>query len=129
MQSQPEKHLYEYAVIRYVPVIERGEQINVGLVMMCKRKKWLRARVCIEKERILALFPSADVDALSGQLDSFGKIAAGDPSPIGSLEAHERFRWLTAVRSACICTSRPHPGKCEDLEKTFDRLFAERVSF
>lgn len=127
MPQQPEKLLYEYAVVRYIPVVERGEQVNVGLVMMCKRRRWLRARAKIVPGRIKALFPDADIELLTRQLDAFGRIASGDNSPIGLLEAHERFRWLTAVRSACICTSRPHPGLCDDLDATFDRIFAEMV--
>lgn len=127
MPQQPEKLLYEYAVVRYIPVVERGEQVNVGLVMMCKRRRWLRARVNIVPGRIKALFPDADIELLTRQLDAFGRIVSGDNSPIGLLEAHERFRWLTAVRSACICTSRPHPGLCDDLDATFDRIFAEMV--
>lgn len=127
MPQQPEKHLYEYAVVRFIPVVERGEQVNVGLVMMCKRRRWLRSRIHVDPARILAVFPDADIELLARQLGAFGSIASGDGSPIGMLEAHERFRWLTAVRSACICTSRPHPGVCADLDGTFDRLFDELV--
>ncbi len=121
------EHLYEYAVVRFSPRIEREEFINVGLVMMCKRRRWVQARILWRPERILALWPEVDVDALEQQLRSFEAIAAGDRSPIGQLEAHERFRWLSAVRSACISTSRPHPGRTNDLDATFDRLFAELV--
>lgn len=128
MPSMPEKHLYEYAVVRYVPRVERGEFVNVGLVMMCKRRRWVRARIAYEPARLLALWPDSDLDVLAAQLESFGAIASGaSSSPIASLEAHERFRWLTAVRSACITTSRPHPGLTHDLDATFDRLFAELV--
>ncbi|MCM1067898.1 MAG: DUF3037 domain-containing protein [Muribaculaceae bacterium] len=128
MQSKPEKHLYEYAVVRYVPRVERGEYINVGLVMMCKRRRWLRARIALDSTRALALCPDADLASVQAQLGSFAAIADGhSASPIAALDAHERFRWLTAVRSACISTSRPHPGLCADLDATFDRLFAELV--
>lgn len=127
MQSKPERDLYEYAIVRFVPSVERGEYVNVGLVMMCKRRRWLRCRFHIADERIAALFPAADVDLLKEQLRSFDTVARGDKSPIGSLEAHERFRWLTAVRSACLSTSRPHPGKTADLDSTFDTLFNELV--
>lgn len=72
--------------------------------------------------------PGADYDALAAQLRSFTLLAAGESeSPIAALEAHERFRWLTAVRSACIATSRPHPGTTDDLDKTFDRLYQELI--
>lgn len=127
MQTQPVKHLYEYAVVRFSPRIEREEFINVGLVMMCKRRRWVRARILWDADRVRALWPGTDVDTVARQLSSFESIARGDRSPIGQLEAHERFRWLSAVRSACITTSRPHPGHCDDLEVTFNRLFAELV--
>lgn len=128
MPSQSENHLYEYAVVRYVPRIEREEFINVGLVMMCKRRRWLRVRVSCDERRLRAFDPGVDCGALMRQLGAFERVAAGDSGPIGGMEAHERFRWLTAVRSACISTSRPHPGKTADLDATFDRLFSELVA-
>lgn len=127
MQSQPEKHLYEYAVVRYCPSVEREEFVNIGLVMMCKRRRWLRAEVALDRSRILAFTPGADLEVFEKQLDGFLSVARGDRSPIGLLEAHERFRWLTAVRSACLTTSRPHPGKTDDLDTTFRRLMDELV--
>lgn len=129
MPSQSEKHLYEYAVIRYVPRVEREEFINVGLIMMCKRRRWLRVRLLCDEKRITALFPEADIELLTAQLNSFLLIAEGRGScSISALDAHERFRWLTAVRSASIATSRPHPGTTPDLDATFARLFAELVA-
>lgn len=123
-----DRHLYEYAVIRYMPRVERGEFINVGLVMMCKRKRWVRAEYRVDPERLAALYGEVDQDALYRQLEAFSAIASGKSlSPIASLEAHERFRWLTAVRSACIQTSRPHPGHCSDLDATFGKLMDELV--
>ena len=127
MPLKPERNLYEYAVVRYVPSVERGEFVNVGLVMMCKRRRWLRCRFNIDEGRLDALFPGCDVGLLERQLASFDDVARGSRSPIGCLVAHERFRWLTAVRSACIATSRPHPGLAEDLDAKFDALFAELV--
>ncbi|MDE7381857.1 MAG: DUF3037 domain-containing protein [Muribaculaceae bacterium] len=127
MQSKHEKNLYEYAVIRFIPKVERGEFINVGLVMMCKRRRWLQVRILLDEKRIYAIFGDVDIELLRRQLQSFEAIAEGRHSPIGDLDAHERFRWLTAVRSACIDTSRPHAGLTEDLDLTFDMLFKEQV--
>lgn len=123
-------HLYEYAVVRYIPSIERGERLNIGLIMMCKRLRWIRARFDINLERLSALYPSADIVPLNNQLTGFELVANGDVrngGVIAQLEPHERFRWLTAVRSACIQTSRPHAGLTHDLDKTFDNLFASLV--
>lgn len=122
-------HLYEYAVIRFVPDVEREEFLNVGLIMMCKRRRWVKAEIRLPKELVTVFAPDWDVDALERQLSMFNGIAAGDSSfgPIASLEPEERFRWLTAVKSACIQTSRPHPGLTDDLDATFDRLVAAMV--
>lgn len=123
-----ENLLYEYAVVRYLPRVEREEFVNVGLVMMCKRRRWIKVRFCVDAARILAFHPGADVEMLASQLEGFEAIAGGKAGGVLSgLEPHERFRWLTAVRSACIATSRPHPGLTPDLDATFDRLFAELV--
>lgn len=125
-----EKHLYEYAVVRYVPRVEREEFVNVGLIMMCKRHRWLRVVLAPEWNRIDAIAAGpVDRDDVSRQLSAFDIIgnARDRANPIAALEAEERFRWLTAVRSACIQTSRPHPGICDDLDATFDRILAELV--
>lgn len=124
-----DKHLYEYAVIRYLPRVEREEFINVGLIMMCKRRRWLQVRVKVDPRRLEAFGCAVSPEELAGQLHGFGLVASGSPDggAIAALEAEERFRWLTAVRSACVQTSRPHPGLTADLQSTFDRLFSELV--
>lgn len=120
--------LYEYSLVQFTPSVERGEVINVGLLMMCKRRRWVRARIHINEQLVHIIAPQWDVEMLREQLESFCLVADGTgDSPLASIEAHERFRWLTAVRSACITTSRPHPGRCSDLEITFNRLFAKLV--
>lgn len=121
--------LYEYAVVRYVPRVEREEFINVGLLMMCKRRRWLRAEMCIDEPRLLAFDPGADVGALRRQLRMFTKA-------LPELPAEERFRWMSAVKSSVIQTSRPHPGLIPSgggdpgacLESTFARLLEELVT-
>lgn len=123
------EHLYEYAVIRFVPRVEREEFVNVGLLMMCKRQGWAKARVRRDTDRLLLLDKDADIESAMAHLDAMERIAAGiGCDSISALVAEERFRWLSAVRSACIQTSRPHPGKCSNLDDTFDRLYTELVS-
>ena len=106
------KHLYEYAIVRVVPAVEREEFVNVGVILFCKRQKLICMRYQLPEEKILALRPNVDVEELRKNLEAFNKIAAGEKvnSPIAQLDAAERFRWLTAVRSGSIQTSRPHPG-------------------
>lgn len=129
MQSESEKNLYEYAVLRYVPRVEREEFFNVGVMMMCKRKKWLRCRVHVDEGKFNIFDNYVTLRELEHQLGRMRDIAHGESGAgeIAGLPAEERFRWLSAVKSACIQTSRPHPGICEDLEVTFERLYAEQV--
>lgn len=124
-----EKDRYEYAVIRFVPRVEREEFVNVGLAMMCKRRRWMRVGLNLRREILKAFASVTDVDRLERQLQAFVDIAGGNSSagPIAAFPVEERFRWLTAVKSCVIQTSRPHPGLTDDLEATFVRLMAEQV--
>ncbi|MDH6303609.1 hypothetical protein M2459_000457 [Parabacteroides sp. PF5-5] len=122
-------HLYEYAVIRVVPRVEREEFINVGLILFCKKAKYIKAQYELNEKK-LSLFPSElDMECLQNSLDAFTKICSGKEAggTIGSFEIHERFRWLTAVRSSSIQTSRPRTGFSSDLDATFERLYHELV--
>lgn len=124
-----EKHLYDYAVIRVVPKVEREEFVNVGLMLLCKRQKYLRIEYQIPIEKITSFCSEFDIEQLKMNLDSFVKICNGksDGGPIGTFEIEERFRWLTAVKSSSIQTSRPHSGFSSDLDATFEKLYAELV--
>ena len=125
----PEKHLYEYAIIRVVPRMEREEFLNVGVVLFCKKEKYLKVKFRLDQEKLLMLCPDLDMEQLERNLTSFEKICQGsvDGGPIAQMDIPSRFRWLTAVRSSVIQTSRPHPGMCDDLESTLTRLFSELV--
>lgn len=124
-----DKHLYEYAVIRVVPRVEREEFVNIGLLLFCKRQKYLRIEYHLATEKIKSICSEFDIDQLRENLDSFVKIGKGskDGGPIAAFEVSERFRWLTAVKSSSIQTSRPHSGFSIDLDATFDKLYAELV--
>ena len=124
-----ELNKYEYAVVRYVPRVEREEFINVGLAMMCKRRRWIKVGISIPEGKLCAMCPDIDKDILSRQLQAFVDIADGKrgAGPVAQYPVEERFRWISAVKSSVIQTSRPHPGICEDLDATFLRLFEELV--
>lgn len=124
-----ERHLYEYAVLRVVPRVEREEFVNVGVIVFCKRKRFVKVLFEINAEKILCLDKAADVYQITKNLESFARIAHGakDGGPIAQLETAERFRWLTAVRSSVIQTSRPHPGLCFEPEEKVEQLFKELV--
>ena len=125
----PEKHLFEYAVLRVVPRVEREEFVNAGVVVFCKRQKFIKMLYTVNEQKILMLSPEADTDQIRLNLQSFEKIANGakDGGPIALLNIPERFRWLTAVRSSVIQTSRPHPGFCSDMEQLTQKLFENLV--
>ncbi|MHA6281009.1 DUF3037 domain-containing protein [Salinimicrobium sp. CAU 1759] len=125
----PEKHLYEYAIIRVVPRVEREEFLNVGVVLFCKRDKYLQVKYRLDQEKLFMLCPDLDMEQLEKNLASFEKICQGSANggPIAQMDIPSRFRWLTAVRSSVIQTSRPHPGICENLDSTLTRLFSELV--
>lgn len=124
-----EKHLYEYAVIRVLPRVEREEFLNVGIIIFCKKEKFLRVRYQLDASRLKCLATEFDLDQIEKNLESFVKICKGEKNggPIALMDVPSRFRWLTAVRSSVIQTSRPHPGLCNDLDKTLERLFGELV--
>ena len=124
-----EKHLYEYAVIRVVPRVEREEFLNIGIILFSKTAKFIKVLHHIEAAKIQMLSNDFDIDQLECNLTSLQKIVDGtkDGGPIAQMDMPSRFRWLTAIRSSAIQTSRPHPGMCLDLEKTITRLFQELV--
>lgn len=122
-------HVYEYAVIRVVPKVEREEFMNVGVVVFCKATRFIQMRYELNTQRLAAFAPDADVTQIEQNLHAFEKIARGDKDggPIAQEDAASRFRWLTALRSSVIQTSRPHPGLCHEPEKTIEKLFTELV--
>nr|WP_322625550.1 DUF3037 domain-containing protein [uncultured Flavobacterium sp.] len=124
-----DRHLYEYAVIRVVPRVEREEFINVGVILFCKRKKFIKVLHHINAEKLRCFCKEADIEQLQKNLDSFERIAHGNRNggPIAQMEIAERFRWLTAIRSSVIQTSRPHPGLCPDPESKVQQLYEELV--
>jgi hypothetical protein len=124
-----DNHIYEYAVIRVLPVIEREEFVNVGLILFCKKANFIKVHYAVNEAKLLIFSEKIDMEQIKLNLQSLANIAHGirNSSPIAELDVPSRFRWLTAVRSSAIQLSRPHPGLCSDLEKTAQRLFEELV--
>ena len=120
---------FDYALIRVVPRVERGELINVGVIVACATKRFLAAKIRLDPARLLALDPTIDVAEIEGALSSIPLIAAGDPlgGPISALPRGERFHWLVAPRSAVIQTSPVHTGICRDPAVALDELIAKLV--
>ncbi|WP_438965963.1 DUF3037 domain-containing protein [Flavobacterium sp.] len=125
-----DRHLYEYAVIRVVPKVEREEFINVGLMLYSKRQKYLRIQYHIPVEKINTFCAEFDLDLLKINLDALVNICEGkkNAGPIAQFEKDERFRWISAIKSSSIQTSRPHSGFSDDLDQTFEKLYSELVA-
>lgn len=124
-----DKNLYEYAVIRVLPRVEREEFLNVGIILFCKTEKYLQVQFQLNEARLKCLSEDVDLEQIRKNLESFEKICRGskDGGPIAQMDVPSRFRWLTAVRSSVIQTSRPHPGMSCQLDNTIKRLFNELV--
>ena len=121
---------YDYAVVRVVPDVARGEYLNAGIILFAKTHGALLARVWLDEKRLTALAPNADVAAIAAHLRSIERICAGGPAagPHGSLSPSERFHWLVAPRSTVIQVSPVHTGLCDDPAAEADRLFERMVA-
>lgn len=121
---------YDYAVIRVVPRVERGEFINVGVILSCERACFLEARIEVDDARLCALDPGIDTEIVCRHLAAIAAVCRGGEAaaPIGLLPPRTRFHWLTAQRSAIIQTSPVHMGRCAgDLEATLEHLMMQMV--
>lgn len=125
----PTREVFQYAILRAVPSLPRGEALNVGVVVHSRRHRFLAARTGVDRERLRALDPGLDLDALERHLAAVERIAAGDPraGAVARMDRSDRFGWLTAPSSALVQPSPVHTGLCDDPGATVDRLFAELV--
>ncbi|MBD1397763.1 DUF3037 domain-containing protein [Pontibacter sp. JH31] len=124
-----ERHLFEYAVIRVVPRVEREEFLNVGVILLCSAQGFLQIRYTLNEERLRAVFGNLDMEELPARLRAFEKVCAGrrEGGPIGQLGIASRFRWLTANRSTIVQISAVHPGMCIDAKETLEKLHRDLV--
>lgn len=125
-----DKILYEYAVIRIVPKVEREEFINAGIMIYSKEKNKILIKTYFDESKFDVFESELDKEQIQLNLKSFELIANGDTEggPIAQMDTASRFRWMTAVRSSCIQTSRPHSGLTDNLEKTLIKLFQELIA-
>ncbi len=123
------KFTFEFAIIRIVPKVERGEFLNVGVILFSKHKKYLGIKYTIDEKRLAAFSSEMDVGLLENYLKSWALICEGAPhgGAIGQLELAYRFRWLTAARSTIIQSSKTHPGFSHDPEKELEDTFKRYV--
>ena len=120
---------FQYAVIRVVPRVERGESLNAGVIVLSRPHQFLGARVSLDEARLRAIAPDADPSTILPHLAAIERIAAGDPGagPIAQLSIAERFHWLTAPSSTVIQPSEVHTGLCDDPASELDHLFERLV--
>ncbi|MBC8083244.1 MAG: DUF3037 domain-containing protein [Hymenobacter sp.] len=125
----PAKHLFEYAVIRVMPQVEREEFLNVGVIVYCAAQGFLQTRFGLDEARLRLFAGELDLPALHERLRAFERICTGRPEggTIGQLPIASRFRWLTATRSTVVQTSPVHPGLCLNAADTLARLYAQLV--
>lgn len=121
---------YLYSVLRLVPNIERGESINVGLVMFCRPQRFLKVQSLIDADRIMPFSNHVDTDMVASHLQSYEQIAAANRTggPVAELDIGERFHWLTNISNTMIQPDPVHTGLTTDAEATFEKLFARLVA-
>jgi hypothetical protein len=126
----PEREDFQYAIVRVVPRVERGETLNAGVVLFSRRHRFLAARTELDEAALAALSPGCDPDEVRAHLEAVERVAAGDPAggPIAGLEPSERFHWLTAPASTIVQASAVHTGLTADPAAELDHLFAQLVA-
>jgi Protein of unknown function (DUF3037) len=120
---------FDYAVVRVVPRVERGEFLNAGVILFCSTRAFLDARIELDRDRLVALAPSIDCALIETHLEVIPRVCKGGPEAgsIGVLVQRERFHWLVAPRSTMIQTSPVHAGVHHDLDKALAQLFEKLV--
>jgi hypothetical protein len=126
----PEPSPFAYAIVRVVPDVERGERINVGVVLFCRQRDFLGALIALDESRLRALAPDVRAEEVGAHLAALVRVAEGDPQagPIAAMAQSERFGWLVAPSSTIIQTSEVHTGLCRDPGETLGALFARLVA-
>lgn len=127
--SDPPPNVFQYAIVRVVPRVERGECLNAGVILLCRPQRFLAARTVLDERRLAALAPDLAPATIRPHLDAIVRIAAGDPAagPIARLGTAERFHWLVAPSSTMIQPSEVHTGLCDDPAEELDHLIATLV--
>ncbi|HEY3657016.1 MAG TPA: DUF3037 domain-containing protein [Steroidobacteraceae bacterium] len=125
----PALHTYDYAIVRVVPRVERGEFVNAGVILSCDIERYLQACIDLDEDALLALDGNVDLDLVKSTLAVIPAICAGgaDAGAIGRLSARERFHWLVAPRSTMVQTSPVHTGRCSDLQASLDHLMSTMI--
>lgn len=125
----PALNSFDYALVRIVPRVERGEFVNAGVILFCRSRRYLNARFDLDVARLLAIAPNFDPSPLYEHFEIIARVCAGGKNSgyIGQLTQAERFHWLVAPRSTIVQTSPAHSGLCHDPEQALERLLDTMV--
>jgi hypothetical protein len=125
----PDLCSFDYAIVRVVPRVERGEFVNAGVILFCSTRAFLDARIALDRQRLLTLAPSIDISSIESHLAVIPQVCRGgrEAGAVGALSQRERFHWLVAPRSTVIQVSPTHAGVHHDLEAALDKLFERLV--
>ncbi len=120
---------YDYAIVRVVPRVERGEFLNVGIILFCRTRRFLRTQIALDAQRLSVFAPSLDLDEVQYHLDLLVRVSKGskDAGPIAQLSQSERFHWLVSPRSTILQASPMHSGLCSEPEETLQALLKKLV--
>ena len=126
---EPPPNAFQYAIIRVLPRVERGESLNVGVILLCRSARFLEARIALDERRLAAFAPNLDPASIRPHLDAIERIAVGDETagPIARLGQAERFHWLVSPSSTMIQPSEVHAGLCDDPATELDHLVSTLV--
>ena len=126
---EPPRNAFQYAIVRVLPRVERGESLNVGIILLCRSKRYLAARIALDERRLAALAPDLHPATIRPHLEAIERIAAGERTagPIARLGQAERFHWLVSPSSTIIQPSAVHTGLCDEPAAELDHLVATLV--
>jgi hypothetical protein len=126
----PERAQFQYAILRVVPDVERGERLNAGIVLHCRPQRFLAARIWLDEPLLLQMAPTADIASIRAHLELVPRLCAGDrdAGPLALLDQAERFHWLASPSSTMVQPSAVHTGLTADAGATLDGLMARLVA-
>jgi hypothetical protein len=125
----PDLRTYDYAIVRVVPRVERGEFVNAGIILSCDVERILEGRIELDEAALLALDTGVDLELVRGSLATIPAICAGGPAAgaMATLSARERFHWLVSPRSTIVQTSPVHTGRCDNIEEVLAHLMKRMI--
>ncbi len=125
----PDRAPFQYAILRVIPDVERGERLNAGIVLFCRPRRFLAARIALDEPLLQSMAPNADLERIRAHLDLLPRLCAGDPDagPLALLDQAERFHWMVSPSSTVVQASAVHTGLTDGAAITLQGLMARLV--